>query len=138
MSDYPTTDDFSTLPLFAGTAPKSTESRFSGTSTTARLAASDVLTPVAGVRETSRAAAKSVVGDSATIRRRVLAVIEERGAYGATDEEIQNSLGLNGNTVRPRRGELQTAGLVRHSGGSRATQSGRKAVVWIAVKGAGK
>jgi hypothetical protein len=121
MSDYPTTDDYSTLPLFAGT------------STAARLAASDVLTPVAGVRETSRAAAKSVRGESDTQRRRVLALLMERGAFGATDEEIQNSLGLAGNTVRPRRGELIESGLVRQ-GGKRNTTSGRKAVVWVAVE----
>jgi transcription initiation factor IIE alpha subunit len=47
-----------------------------------------------------------------------------------TDEEIGELTGLNGNSVRPRRGELVSAGLVVPSG-FKVTRSGRKAVSWI-------
>ena len=80
---------------------------------------------------TSRAAAESVV-NAGTLRAKVRDFIADLGGYGATDEEVQNALNLSGNTVRPRRRELEKAGHVVDSGRTRATQSGRQAVVWIA------
>ena len=80
---------------------------------------------------TSKAAAESVV-NAGTLRAEVLSYIQCREEHGATDEEIQVALRLSGNTVRPRRGELQKAGHVIDSGKTRATQSGRQAVVWVA------
>lgn len=53
---------------------------------------------------------------------------------GATDEEGQQALGLDGNTYRPRRVELQEAGLVVDSKVTRLTKNKRKAVVWRAVR----
>lgn len=47
-----------------------------------------------------------------------------------TDEEISELTGLQGNSVRPRRGELVNAGLIVPSG-FKLTRSGRKAVSWI-------
>lgn len=52
---------------------------------------------------------------------------------GATDEELQDLLQMNPNTERPRRVELVRMGLVRDSGLTRTTRSGRKATVWVAV-----
>lgn len=49
-----------------------------------------------------------------------------------TDAEIQDALGLDGSTQRPRRRELEQAGLVFDSGERRATHTGRAAVVWRA------
>lgn len=79
---------------------------------------------------TSRAAAESVV-NAGTLREKVRDFIADSDD-GATDEEVQIGLGLSGNTVRPRRRELEKAGHVVDSGRTRATQSGRQAVVWIA------
>ena len=81
---------------------------------------------------TSQAAAEAIRPNAATLRARVLRYIEARGERGATDEEIQNNLGMAGNTQRPRRKELQEAGLIRDSGRTRKTSSGREAVVWVA------
>lgn len=48
----------------------------------------------------------------------------------STDEEVQDSLGMNPSTERPRRGELVEKKLVRDSGDRRCTRSGRRAIVW--------
>lgn len=62
---------------------------------------------------------------------RVLALLIGKGPHGATDEEMQLALGMNPNTQRPRRVELQQRGFIAESGRLRDTSSGRKAVVWI-------
>ena len=62
-----------------------------------------------------------------------------RAMDDATDEQIQDSTGLSGSTVRPRRGELIKLGLVelaRNSMGEpikRVTRSGRSARVYRVV-----
>lgn len=83
--------------------------------------------------ETSKAAAELIRPNAETLRARVLEYIEAQGQFGATDSEIQSALVMEGNTERPRRQELQTQGLIRDSGQTRATASGRQAVVWIAT-----
>ena len=79
---------------------------------------------------TSVAAAKAIEPVSGQLRRDVYEFIQGRGDEGATDEEIQGSLGMDANTERPRRRELQLAGYIQDSGRTRQTRSGRKAVVW--------
>ncbi len=79
---------------------------------------------------TSRAAAEAIEPSAATLRGRVLAHIRHVG--GCTDDEGMAATGMAGNTWRPRRRELQIAGLVKDSGKTRPTASGRQAVVWIA------
>lgn len=64
-----------------------------------------------------------------TQRAKILDALRVYG--GLTDEQIGQTTGLDGNTVRPRRGELVAAGKVRDSGTTRLTVKGRKAVVWI-------
>jgi len=83
-------------------------------------------------QETSRAAAKSIKPRMSEDRQAVLDYLRERGAYGGTDNEIQAGTGMNGNTERPRRGELEDAGLVVDSGRRRASTGGRACVVWVA------
>ena len=51
---------------------------------------------------------------------------------GATDEAMQDILGMNPSTQRPRRVDLVSRGLVKDSGRTRLTRSGRKATVWVA------
>lgn len=84
---------------------------------------------------TSIEAAERIAPDALTLRDLVLAEIIRRG--GATDEEIAGELALNPSTSRPRRIELVEAGLVRDSGQTRKTASGRAAVVWIATGATG-
>jgi predicted ArsR family transcriptional regulator len=94
-------------------------------------------------RGTSFAAARSVRGKSGAQRARVFLCILRRGTKGATLEEIEQELGLPGNTVRPRRVELEGLGFVQDSGTRRPTSSGKMAIVWsipthIAIKAAKK
>lgn len=81
---------------------------------------------------TSRAAAEKIAPSAAALREQVLAFIRSRGTQGATDEEVQDALGMLGNTQRPRRGELVDSGHVRDSHQTRGTKSGRAAKVWVA------
>lgn len=80
-------------------------------------------------RHTSQQAA-ATVAHPAPDRARILAYLRACGEVGATDEQIQEALDLSGNTERPRRGELLTSGQVQ-AVGTRATQSGRQAAVWV-------
>jgi hypothetical protein len=63
------------------------------------------------------------------MQRRVYEFLLERGAAGATDEEMQNGLPMPASTQRPRRIELARKGLIVEAG-TRRTTSGRMAVVW--------
>lgn len=84
---------------------------------------------------TSKAAADSVRGGiSARQRAVVMEAIRAAGSDGLTDEEAGERLGLGGNSLRPRRRELEKQGLVIDSGRVRDTESGRSAVVWIAAE----
>jgi hypothetical protein len=76
-------------------------------------------------------AAANRVASAAALRARVLAYLVTQ-PDGATDEELQTALDMPGSTERPRRVELVTRGLVRDSGRTRQTRSGRQAVVWVA------
>lgn len=80
---------------------------------------------------TSRAAAEQIRPNAETLRAKVLEYIEQRGQRGATDQEMQIGLHMQGNTQRPRRKELEEAGLIVDSGLTRKTTSGRSATVWI-------
>jgi len=82
---------------------------------------------------TSRAAAGALGGRAGRLRAEVLEFLGRKGAYGATDEEMQEGIPMGASTQRPRRVELVRAGLVRDSGATRGTRSGRRAVVWEAV-----
>ena len=99
-------EDADAGPLFATRAPS-----VNGSATSA--AAADSLTPA-----TLNA-----------MQRRVYEFLLERGAAGATDEEMQNGLPMPASTQRPRRVELARKGLIVESG-TRRTASGRMAVVW--------
>jgi hypothetical protein len=85
---------------------------------------------------TSVAAAASVEGvPASTWRQKVYEYIDSQGYLGATDEEVQEALGMNPSTQRPRRVELVRFGVVRDSGVTRKTRSNRSAVVWVSRKG---
>lgn len=79
---------------------------------------------------TSAAAAAGVRDSAETQRGRVLDALREAGRRGLTDEEMQGVCGIEGNAQRPRRRELEKAGLIERSGETRAGRSGRDADVW--------
>lgn len=82
---------------------------------------------------TSEAAAEQVNPvEAKVLRERVFQLIKCSGSNGLTDEEIQDTLNLPGNTQRPRRWELShKEGRIRKSG-TRLTKTGRQATVWVA------
>lgn len=79
--------------------------------------------------ETQREAAIFIYPRTGNGRRRVLDCIAD-SIDGATDEEVQDWLGMNPSTQRPRRVELVEGGWVCDSGLTRKTRSGTSAVVW--------
>ena len=83
--------------------------------------------------ETSLGAAEAIRPSAASLRMKVLGFIVARGGDGATDPEIQAALRMEGSTQRPRRIELVDAGLVKDSGRTRKSASGRACVVWVAA-----
>lgn len=81
-------------------------------------------------QRTSLMAAERALPRSGTKRRMVYDYIERCSLYGATDDEIQTSLGLDGNTVRPTRGSLVEDGFVIDSGTTRKNKHGNECIVW--------
>jgi predicted DNA-binding transcriptional regulator len=81
---------------------------------------------------TSEAAADDIAVAAGALEILVYEFLRYR-AEGATDEEIQRRLVLDGSTERPRRVSLVRKGLVVDSGQKRLTASGRLAVVWRAA-----
>lgn len=82
---------------------------------------------------TSVAAARAAEPAAGTDRAAVLGMLRRMGSHGATDEQMQRALNMNGNAQRPRRVELVEAGLVVDSQRVRQTTFGRPAVVWVAA-----
>jgi len=84
--------------------------------------------------ETSRQAAEAVRPIASELERRVYQYLASCGILGATDEQIQEALGMDGNSERPRRKSLEQKGYVRDSGLKRPTRSGRLATVWVVTE----
>lgn len=85
--------------------------------------------------DTSKAAAQSIEAIADIQRKRVFDYIRSCGKHGATDEEIQVHLAMEGNTERPRRVELvDKLHLVEDSGMRRLTTKKRKSTVWVVVE----
>ena len=85
--------------------------------------------PPAGKASTSHAAARSMTVSSRSLRAQIVGFLSH-ATFGATDEEISQALCMQGNTERPRRGELLQMRLIEDSGQRRRTKSGRAAIVW--------
>lgn len=67
-----------------------------------------------------------------TVKRKVYEYLLNKGLDGATDQEIERYLHLDGNTVRPIRGALVEAGIVTDSGTTRFNDKGNRCIVWRA------
>ena len=89
--------------------------------------------PAQSHSETSVAAAELIEPHAGSLRAQVLDCIRKFSPLGITDDGIQQALGMNPSTQRPRRIELVAAGLVADSGRTRNTISGRQATIWVAV-----
>jgi hypothetical protein len=83
---------------------------------------------------TSLEAAREIAGSEETLRRRVYEHLRDCGDRGATDLEMQADLSMIGSTERPRRVRLVELCLIRDSGRTRLTPSGRQSVVWVACE----
>lgn len=93
---------------------------------------------VPGKRVTSHAAARAALPKSGTQRRRILDALYAlhlRGQIGATDVQLCAHLQLDGNSVRPRRGELVDLWLVRDTGTTRH-HHGTEHTVWAVTNDA--
>ncbi len=71
-------------------------------------------------------------------RDRCLAYVRYCGAYGATGDQIAEATGVLTQSVPAAMGQLRRAGLVRESGRTRPTRSGRAAMVYVAIGPTGK
>ena len=84
--------------------------------------------------ETSNAAAASFKGAClVSMEEQVLRFIRGKGFHGATDDEIEQSLGFRHQTASARRRGLVIQGKVRPSGKRRKTRTGRTATVWQSI-----
>lgn len=82
---------------------------------------------------TSKAAAESMKPHAQIIRERIISLIKLCGPNGATADEIECELGIQGSTVRPRLVELRAAGRITTEGEVRKTRGGRMALAWVAT-----
>jgi transcription initiation factor IIE alpha subunit len=86
------------------------------------------------IQRTSLEAKLKVEPQIGSINRKVYEFILNRGLTGATDQEIEASLCLDGNTVRPSRGSLVKNNLVADAGITRKNKKGNACIVWRATK----
>lgn len=85
-------------------------------------------------QKTSREAAENALPRSGTTRWSIYQYILGCGHNGATDQEIEAFLHIDGNTVRPSRGLLQKDNLIIDSGITRKNKNGNNCIVWKAVE----
>jgi hypothetical protein len=83
--------------------------------------------------DTSEQAAESMKPTAGLIRGWVECWLRDRGAHGATEQEVEDALSLPGNTIRPRLWELENTGKIVKSPDKRQNRSGRYARVYRAV-----
>ncbi len=82
------------------------------------------------IRPTSLDAYRSA--DHRSNRERCFESVRSCGSAGATNDEISLDTGLPIQSVTPATGALRKAGLIRESGRTRPTRSGRAAMVYVA------
>lgn len=78
---------------------------------------------------TSVSAAVKAYPRSGSKRQKIYNAIKLFG--GMTDEELERTLEMSGNTVRPSRVSLVRDALVMDSGRTRKTVAGNDAIVWV-------
>jgi len=85
-------------------------------------------------QRTSIAAAEKVLPRTGSLKRRVYEYILSQGMRGATDQEIEKTLQIEGNTVRPSRVGLIKDGYIIDSGTTRKNHHNNDCIVWRAVE----
>lgn len=86
--------------------------------------------PPSTANEHSQAAAASMEDHAALQRAQVLAAIRKHGPV--SDQRLAELTGIRDNSIRPRRGELEAAGLIVKAGKG-VTDSGRSCQLWAAA-----
>lgn len=81
-------------------------------------------------QRTSIAAAQKVLPKTGSLRRKVYEYILNQGLRGATDQEMELSLHIDGNTIRPTRISLVKDGFIIDTGTTRKNQHGNDCIVW--------
>jgi hypothetical protein len=85
-------------------------------------------------QRTSIAAAEKVLPKTGSLKRKVYEFILNQGLRGSTDQEIEKTLQIDGNTVRPTRISLVRDGYLIDTGTTRKNQHNNECIVWRAVK----
>lgn len=85
-------------------------------------------------QRTSIAAAQKVLPKTGSLRRKVYEYILNQGLRGATDQEIEKALHIEGNTVRPTRISLIKDGFIKDTGSTRKNQHGNECIVWRSIE----
>ncbi len=88
--------------------------------------------------ETSHMAAARVWPKTGTQRAKILKFLYDLWPGAATDERMQDMLGVHGSSQRPRRGELVTLGWVKDTGHTEPTHGGDPAILWQYVPAKGE
>lgn len=81
--------------------------------------------------QTSFDAAGRALPKSGTQRRAVYQYIVWSGWHGVSDDDLAEGLSLSPNSVRPRRKELQQAGLIVDSGRRARNRGGNPVILWV-------
>jgi len=69
-----------------------------------------------------------------SINGEVYSYIVNCGINGATDQEIEAVIHIEGNSVRPSRGALVKKGWISNSGKTRKNSKGNNCIVWVALE----
>lgn len=81
--------------------------------------------------DTSKEAAESMQEFSGPLRQRVYDTLVRLGRLGATDDELEEIMGLRHQTLSARRRELELMGLITKTTQRRRTRSGRTAAIYL-------
>ena len=82
-------------------------------------------------QRTSIKAQQNAIIRAGSLRKQVYDFYIQRDSDGATDEEAQAVLGIDGNTMRPTRVSLVRDGYIIDSGRLRKNKNGHDCIVWI-------
>lgn len=85
-------------------------------------------------QRTSVAAALKVLPKTGSLKRKVYEYILNQGLRGSTDYEIEKTLQIEGNTVRPTRISLVKDGYIIDTGTTRKNHHNNDCIVWRAVE----